>query len=99
MSEQEKIDIIRVIREELQAHRDYADIKYATNESLNNAKIARDNSCDIHKQSFTTCVGLINEKLAKIDKQLIYMMFGILIVGAIAGIDNVIPMILRALGL
>ena len=99
MSEQEKLDIIRVIREELQAHRDYADIKYATNEALNKAKNNRDVSCDVHRQSLTTCVALINEKLNKMDKQFIYMMFGIVIVGAIAGIDNLIPMIIRMVGI
>jgi hypothetical protein len=99
MSEQEKIDIIRVIREELQAHRDYADVKYATNEALNKAKDNRDMSCETHRTTFTKYVEEINARLVKGDKQFIYMMFGLLVVGAIAGVDNLIPLILRWVGL
>jgi hypothetical protein len=99
MGEQEKLDIIRVIREELQAHRDYADVKYATNEALNKAKDNRDMSCEVHRITFTNMVKEINVTLAKMDKQLIWMMFGIVIVGAIAGVDNLIPMLLKIIGI
>jgi hypothetical protein len=35
----------------------------------------------------------------KIDQKFIYVFFGLIIVGAIAGIDNLIPMVLRYLGI
>ena len=95
MGEQEKLDIIRVIREELQAHRDYADVKYATNESLNKAKDNRDTSCEIHRTTFTAMVKEINTTLAKMDKQFMWMMFGLVIVGAIAGLDNLLPLVAK----
>jgi hypothetical protein len=90
-----ELNIIRVIREELQAHRDYADVKYATNDALNKAKDNRDLSCEVHRTAFTNMVKEINVTLAKIDKQLIWMMGGIIAVGAIAGVDNLIPMLLK----
>jgi hypothetical protein len=99
MSEQEKLNIIRVIREELQSHRDYADVKYATNEALNKAKDNRDLSCEVHRTNFTNMVKEINTTLAKMDKQFIYIMFSITVVGAIAGIDNLIPIILKFIGI
>ena len=99
MSEQEKINIIRAIREELQAHRDYADVKYATNEALNIAKNNRDNTCETHRVAFTSCVTDLKSTLNKMDKQFIYMMFGLAIVGAIAGIDNLIPTVLKFMGI
>jgi len=83
MSEQEKLDIIRVIREELQAHRDYADVKYATNIALTQAKDARDAFC------------LIREE--KLDRKFrpVYGMLGFLILFLVAKygfeIFNIIP--------
>lgn len=99
MSEEEKINIIRTIREELQSHRDYADVKYATKESLTIAKEARDATCESHRVQFNSCVSEIKDRLIKGDKQFIYMMFAIAIVGAIAGIDNLIPILLKFIGI
>jgi hypothetical protein len=93
MSEQEKIDIIRVIREELQSHKDYADVKYATNEALNEAKNNRDTTCEAHRATFTECVTDIKSTLNKMDKQFIYMMVGLIGVGIIAGLDNLLPLV------
>jgi hypothetical protein len=94
-----ELNIIRVIREELQAHRDYADVKYATNEALNTARESRDKTCEVHRATFTDCVTDIKSTLNKMDKQFIYMMFGLVVVGAIAGVDNLIPLILRWVGI
>jgi hypothetical protein len=99
MSEQEKFDLLRMIREELQIHRDYQEVKFATKDELNKAKDNRDASCDTHRASFYKSIASINTTLTKIDKQFIYTMIGIGIVGAIAGIDNLIPMVLRYLGI
>ena len=93
MSEDEKINIIRVIREELQSHREYADVKYATKESLNTAKETRDLSCSKHQEAIALEFKDITSTLVKIDKQFIYVMGGLALVGVVAGVDNLIPMI------
>jgi transcription elongation factor GreA-like protein len=99
MSEQEKIDIIRVIREELQSHRDYADVKYATNVALNQAKEARDVACELHRDKLNDAIADICDRLTKGDKQFLIMIFAIIGVGAIAGLDNLIPLLLKMFGL
>ena len=45
MGEQEKLDIIRTIRDEINLLKDYLEVKYATNESLQKAKDNRDSYC------------------------------------------------------
>ena len=99
MSEQEKLDIIKVIREELQSHRDYADVKYATNVALNSAKEARDVTCKLHRDKRDDAIADICDRLTKGDKQFLIMIFAITGVGAIAGLDNLIPLLLKMLGL
>jgi hypothetical protein len=45
MSEQEKIDWLKAIRDEIAILKDYLEVKYATNESLQKAKDNRDAFC------------------------------------------------------
>ena len=63
MGEQEKLDIIRVIREELTQFKDYLEVKYSTKADLNQAKENRDNFCIVREKKlddkFTPVYGML----------------------------------------
>ena len=53
---------------------------------------------DWMKENFV-CARHCQYRQSKVDKQFMFMIGGLIVVGAIAGVDNLIPLALRMIGL
>ena len=83
MGEQEKLDIIRVIREELTQFKDYLEVKYSTKEDLNQAKENRDNFCIVREKK-------LDDKFAPVYGMLIVIILFLASVHGVAFINFII---------
>jgi hypothetical protein len=45
------------------------------------------------------CSKHCSNREANIDRKFIYVFFGLIVVGSIAGVDNLIPLVMKAIGL